>query len=682
MSGKVSVQYHGNIAVITIDNPPINAGSLGVRKGLLAAIEVVESDASIEAAVLIGSGSTFVAGSDLREFGMPLEFPQLPGVISAIERCTKPFVAALHGAALGGGFELALGCDARIASPGTKVGLPEVTLGIVPGAGGTQRLPRAVGIAKAIQMICSGERVGAEDAMALGLIDEVTSLDLKVEAIRLAGKMTGKRRLRDVEVPRGEVNEVECAVAAALRVGRSRPAVCAAIELVKFAERLPLDEALAREREKFQDLRLSYDAFALRHQFFSERQAVKPISADKLQVRTIDSVAVIGAGTMGSGIAICALKAGFSVTLLEQDEVALERGRARIDDYFAERVKTGKLAKSDANLLQDRLLATQDWNRLGTVDIVIEAVFEDLDVKRAVFRKIDQFARNGAILATNTSYLDIDDIAEVTERPQDVIGLHFFSPAHLMRLTEVVNGRHSAADAIETGVKIARKLGKLPVVSGNAFGFIGNRIYAAYRRQCEFMIEEGAYPEQVDSALTSFGFAMGPFAVADLSGLDIAWNMRKKLAPTRDPSARYVDIPDRLCELGRLGRKSGKGYYLYREGDTNPTPDTEVRRLIDLARVEKQVKVRKLSDGEIQRRALLSMVNEAALLLAERVARHATDVDVVLVNGYGFPRWEGGPIFWARERGEEMLKTDLDWLERVSGPGFVRGDARHLFGEH
>jgi 3-hydroxyacyl-CoA dehydrogenase len=679
MTARVHLERDGDVAVVVIDNPPVNAGSAEVRRGLLDAIEALARDEGIRAAVLIGAGNSFIAGSDLREFGQPLQEPQLPAVIAAIETCAKPVVAALHGAALGGGFELALGCDARVAAAATVVGLPEVTLGLIPGAGGTQRLPRLVGVPKAIELVCSGTRVPSAQALDLGLIDREAQGELRAAAVAHARSLVGtKARLRDRGVPPADAEAVEQAAAAALKVGKRRPAVRAAIEAVTSATYLPIDEGLARERAMFQELRISREAFALRHQFFAERDCARLPELAGVVPRAVQQVVVIGAGTMGSGIAIAALDAGFDVALLEQDAGALQRGTGRIREHYAGRVQAGKLMASVAAQCEARLQPTTDWTVLASADLVIEAVFEDLNVKQQVFARIDTLARPGAVLATNTSYLDLDAIAGATARARDVIGLHFFSPANVMRLLEVVRGAATAPDALATGLAVAKRLRKLPVVTGNAFGFIGNRIYAAYRRQCEFMIEEGAWPEQVDAALEAFGFAMGPFAVADLSGLDIAWRMRRAQAATRDPAARYVHIPDRLCEAGRLGRKSAAGYYLYDLGNRGRQSDPAVHALIERASADKGLKRRTLSDKEIQRRALLAMVNEVARLLAEGVARSASDVDVVLVNGFGFPRWEGGPVFWARERGAEALAKDIDWLAGLSGAGFERGDLRHV----
>ena len=671
----VGTEQLGDVLLIEINNPPINAGSLTVRQGLSAAIAQLQAQPELRAGVIIGGGTTFVAGSDLREFGQPLQDPQMPAVIARIEACSKPIVAALHGAALGGGLELALACDARIALAGTLLGLPEVTLGIIPGAGGTQRLPRRVGVARAIQMICSGERITADKALALRLVDEVVASDLQAHAMALAQRLAGRKcRIRDEQVPTEDATAIEQAEQAALRAGKRRPAVLAAIEAVKNAARLALDEGLAQERSVFQQLRVSTEAFALRHQFFAEREAAKLPAALRAAPRPVQTVAVIGAGTMGSSIAICALDAGLNVILLEQDEAALQRGQQRVAEHYQGRVAAGKVQAAVAAASEARLSPTTDWAQLGRADLVIEAVFEDMDVKQDVFRKIDAHARPDAVLATNTSYLDVDAIAGLTARPQDVLGLHFFSPANVMKLLEVVRGQQTAADVVATGMALGKKLKKLPVLCGNAFGFIGNRIYNAYRKQCEFMLEDGAWPEDVDKALTDFGFAMGPFAVADLSGLDIAWRMRKAQAATRDPRERYVAILDQLCEQGRLGRRSGAGYYSYPDGKQVKTTDAWVRGIIEQASRQRGITRRALDATEIQRRALLAMVNEAALLLAAGVASRASDIDVVLVQGYGFPRWEGGPVFWARQQDRAQLAQDLQRLAPESGHGFVVAD--------
>ena len=674
VTDKVGVERDGDVLVIVIDNPPINAGSLSVRRGVLESIAMLADDPALRAAVIIGRGTTFVAGSDLREFGKPLEEPQLPAVIRAIEQVRKPVVAALHGAALGGGFELALGCDARVAVRGALVGLPEVTLGMIPGAGGTQRLPRLVGVARAIQLVCSGERIAADKAFALGIVDAIANDDLRASAVRYAAGLTAKRRVRDLAVPADTAEAVDAAVTAALKAGRGRPNVRDAIQRVQAAAAEPIDEALARERTLFQQYRMGDDAAALRHLFFAEREASKAPEDASGEARPLRRSGVIGGGTMGAGIAICLAEAGLDVVLIERDATAVQACHTRLREHWAGRVRAGRCSTDQSAAFEARVAVGTDWQVLADVDIAIEAVFEDLAAKEDVFRRLDAVLRPGAILASNTSYLDLDAIASFTARPQDVVGLHFFSPAPVMKLLEVVRGAHTGDEALATALALARALKKQPVVARNAFGFIGNRIYDAYRRQCEFLLEEGALPHEVDAALEAFGFAMGPFSVADLSGLDIAWRMRQARAHLRDPKARYVAIADRLCEQGRLGKKTGAGWYRYPEGARRGVPDEAVQALIAEASAAKGIARRGVDADEIVRRALGAIVNEAARLVAEGVATRASDVDVAMVHGYGFPRWVGGPVQWARRRGSEALARDLDELAAQSGAGFVRGD--------
>jgi len=676
----VHVEARGDVCVITIDNPPINATSLAVRQGLMVAISDFKTNSDFQAAVIVGAGSTFVAGADIREFGKPMQEPILPEVIRAIEDCGKPVVAALHGAALGGGFELALACDARVADPKTVVGLPEVSLGIIPGAGGTQMLPRRVGVSRAIRMICGAQRISAKEAKSLNLLDEVVASDVLDAAVALARRMQGKKcRIRDEAVPAEGPALIQQAAEEAMRAGKRRPAVEAAMEAIKSAAVLSMDDGLADERAVFLQLRLSREAYALRHVFFAERDSAKLPAELSAKPIPVETVCVIGAGTMGTGIAISVLDAGMQVILLEQDAAALQRGQDRVVAHYRDRVAAQKMKADVAQAREACLHSTLDWADMAKADLVIEAVFEDLAVKQEVFRKIDQFARAGAVLATNTSYLDVDAIAQATSRPQDVLGLHFFSPANVMKLLEVVRGKDSRPDVLATGMALGKRLRKLPVLAGNHFGFIGNRIYNAYRNQCEFMLEDGAWPEDVDASLKQFGMAMGPFAVADLSGLDIAWRMRQAQAASRAPGVRYVDILDRLCEAGRLGRKTGAGYYTYVDGKQQATTDEAVRHIIEDASQRRGIQRQPLNSATIQRRALLTIVNEAARLMGEGVASRATDIDVVLVHGYGFPRWEGGPVFWARQQNREALTQEIKDLASQCGDGFVLADLSVLF---
>ena len=669
----VHTERVSDVLVIEIDNPPVNATSYDVRIGLIQAIDELENNSELAAGVLIGRGKTFVAGADIREFGASKSrMPMLAQVIDHLAQCSKPVVAAVHGVALGGGFELALGCDARIAKAGAIVGLPEVTLGILPAAGGTQRLSRVLGIARAIPLICGGERFSADQAKKWGLIDQVVTDDLRNQAIALAQSLQGKKRdLLDVAMPQDDAAELRSAEEKAMRRGKARPAVVAAIQSIKNAAALPRREGLEAERRYFQELRLSPDAFGLRHQFFAERESHKIPELEGISTRPVHTVVVVGAGTMGAGIAISALDAALNVILLERDQTALDRGLERIKAHYSQRVSAGKTTQERSEQALGRLTTTTDWAAIGNADLVIEAVFEELAVKQAVFKEIDKHARAGAVLATNTSYLDVDKIAQATSRPQDVIGLHFFSPANVMKLLEVVRGEASAPDVLATGMAFGKQMKKFPILCGNAFGFIGNRIYNVYRQQCEYMLEDGALPEEVDAALEAFGFSMGPFTVGDLAGLDIPWAMRKSQAATRDPRIRYVDVLEKLCELQRYGRKTGSGYYNYTDGKlVERVSDEAVREIVEQASTKRGITRRKLAPEEIQRRALLAMVNEAAWVMHERVAARASDIDVVLALGYGFPRWVGGPVHWARQNDRAQLVADLNEMAAQSGYGF------------
>jgi len=680
MTSKINIHNEADVMVITVNNPPINAGSTEVRKGLLAAIQLFQNDPKSSAAVVIGGGSTFIAGSDIKEFSEALAEPHLPSIIAAIENCPKPVVCALHGAALGGGFELALGCDGRIALEGTMMGLPEVTLGIIPGAGGTQRLPRLIGLEKSIELICGGTRISGSEALKLGILNKLVNHDLQTQAIIFARSLLGqKARIRDLDPPHAEVASVLMASQKALKAGKNRPNIYKAIEMISNVMTKPIDEGLAIEREAFQNLRLSTEAKALRHQFFAERKLFKALSSGDTAPKVIEKIAIIGAGTMGSGIAIACLTAGYAVLLIDQNEVALKNGTQKVKDFYESRVQSGKMAIDKAALILKSFTYSMQWRDIAAADLIVEAVFEDIEVKYAVFQKIEAHANPSALLASNTSYLDIDAIAAKISNPARIFGLHFFSPAQVMKLIEIIRCKFSSPITIASGLQFAKRLGKMPVISTNSFGFIGNRIYAAYRRQCEFMLEEGAYPKQIDQALEDYGFAMGPFAVADLSGLDIAWAMRQSLAATRNPEHRYVSIPDTLCLVGRLGRKAGAGYYQYRAGEKLGTVDPVVNSIIDAASAAKGITRREFTPQEIVKRVLLAMMNEIAHLASEKIVGDVTDCDIALVNGYGFPRWCGGPVFIANEMGSEKLNFELQELANLSGPGFVIANTGALF---
>lgn len=671
MGGPVHLRMDGDVAVIVIDNPPVNAGSLSVRQGLLARLHEV-AHGKARAAVIIGAGKTFVAGSDIREFGAPLEDPQLPAVIAAIEALEIPVVAAIHGAALGGGFELALGCDARVATRGAVVGLPEVKLGMVPGAGGTQRLVRLLDIARAIELVCGGRRVPGPEALELGLVDAIAEGDLLTAAIAHAKTLGGfKRRLSETPVKAASATTIDAAADKAIRRGRQRPNVLAAIDLLRSADTAPFQTMLDRERAVFQELRVGEDAAALRHLFFAERQAGRVDGLGDFVPGPVRRVGVVGAGTMGAGIAVCLLNSGLAVRLVEQDEPALAKGMERVEQTLAADVASGRLDPKESASRRAALGGSVELTDLGDCDVIIEAAFEDLAVKQNLFARLDAVARPDAILATNTSYLDIAAIARATGRPASVLGLHFFSPANVMKLLEVVRTPLTSDEVLVTGLKLARQMGKIAIVSGLGEGFVGNRIFSAYRQQCEFMVDEGAAPEEVDAALVEFGFAMGPFAVADLSGLDIAWRTRQRLSATRDPRQRYVTIADRLCEAGRLGRKAGAGWYRY---------DEQGRRIVDpavAAIINASASVRPprtFDAAEIQKRALAAMVNEAQLVVQDGVAQRPGDVDVALVHGYGFPAWEGGPLYWHSRQDPGEYAKALGQVEAATGHGFRRAD--------
>ena len=642
----VSIAHEGDVALVTIDNPPVNALSQAVRQGLLDVIRELAADSRVAAIVVTGAGRDFIAGTDLKEMALPPIEPSLPDVLAAMESCAKPIVAALHGAVLGGGYELALACDLRIAALGASVGFPETRLGIIPGAGGTQRLPRLVGVAKAIELIAQAKILKAEEALALGLIDRIAEKDLSGTAIR-AARAARKRRSSEMKVPVSDPGTIETVVTAARKRAKGQPAIEVAVEMVRLSAELPFGEAIGRERAAFLRLRASEEAKALRHLFFAEREALKVSGLADARPREIKRVAVIGAGTMGSGIAVAFADAGFPVKVIERDKAAVGAGADRVHAIYDRQVDGKRLGAEAARERLERIAVTDDFSFVRESDLVIEAVFEDLQVKTDLFRKLDDLAPSGAILATNTSYLDVDAIAAATRRPETVLGLHFFSPANVMRLLEIVRGKRTAPDVLATGLELARRIGKLPVVAGVCDGFIGNRIFALYRREAEYLALEGASPAAIDRAIENYGFAMGPFAVSDLAGLDIAWAMRKRRAATRDPDERYVEVADRLCELGRLGRKSSRGWYLYSERSRRRVPDPEVEAMFAAERAAKGVQARKISDDEIVRRLLAAIVNEGEKVVAAGIAQRPSDIDLVFVHGYGFPPTRGGPMFAA-----------------------------------
>jgi 3-hydroxyacyl-CoA dehydrogenase len=649
-------------------------------------LKTAEADPRLVAVVISGLAKVFTSDHDF--FGAEDDIridDVLRETLSQIEAFGKPVVAAIQDQVLDRGLELALACHARVADAAAMVGFEGIKFGLVPGNGGTQRLPRLIGIELAYDLIQEGRPSTAHRLRESGLFDLVVTAHVQEAAQGLAYDMAGRlaageklRRTGDLMIdPDMAVAVLEAKKGKLNSRQRQQAALMALPELMLYAAQ-PFEKGCRQERALYQALASGTQARALRHQFKAERAAVEMPEELRVAPRKIDTVAVIGAGTMGAGIAIAALDGGVEVILVEQTEEALARGVERISTHYEARTSAGKMSPAAAKAMQSRLLPTTEWHLIARADLVVEAVFEDIEVKRQVFARLDSVARPGAVLATNTSYLDIDQIARATSRPEDVVGLHFFSPANVMKLLEVVRTESATADVLATAMAFGRTLKKVPVLCGNAFGFIGNRIYNAYRKQCEFMLEDGAWPEQIDQALTEMGFAMGPFAVADMSGLDIAWRMRQAQAATRDPRERYVDILDKLCEQGRLGRKTGAGYYTYVDGNRGRESDEVVRAVIAAARARHGQVTMPLDANAIQRRALLAMLNEAALLLAEGVAARPSDIDVVLVQGYGFPRWLGGPVFWARQQARKSLDEELDKLIEQSGYGAVRASREML----
>lgn len=646
-SQTVSGRLQNGVLLVVIDNPPVNAASADMRAGLLAAIRHADEDGHIRAVVVTGAGRVFVGGADIREFGQPPAEPPLPKLVETIEASTKPVVAAINGAALGGGLEIALACHHRIAAEAAKVGLPEVKLGVVPGAGGTQRLPRLSGLARAAELIASGRIVAASQALSLGIVDQVVAGDPTQQALALAPQLAAAplRRTGALTVGSEEEAAIDKAVARILARARGQEAPAEAVRLVRLAGLRPLAEGLAEERATFLRLRDSDQAKALRHVFFAERAAAKVRGLEGIEPQPVETVGVVGCGLMGSGIAVSALNAGFQVIVVEQSQEAAARGHERIEAMVERAVKSGRIDEAGRKQRLQRLTVSHALADLAMADVVIEAVFDDLAVKSALFAKLDGIVRPDTVLATNTSYLDPDAIAAATNRPERVCGLHFFSPAHVMRLVEVVRCEKTAPQVLATGMALARQLGKLPIVCGVCEGFIGNRIFSAYRREAEFLVEDGAWPQEIDAAMEEFGFAMGPFAVFDLAGLEIAWARRKRQAAGRDPAERYVEIADRLCEMGRFGQKTGSGWYAYPDGVR--TVDPEVTALIEACRKAKGIAARKIPKDEIVTRLLAAMAEEGRAVLAEGIAERAGDIDLVMIHGYGFPAHRGGPLFAA-----------------------------------
>jgi 3-hydroxyacyl-CoA dehydrogenase len=655
-------KVHGEVAVITMNNPPVNGLGHATRLGLASGLERAQADASVKAIVITGAGKSFSGGADINEFGTPkaLAEPNLHSVILAVENSIKPVVAAIHSIAMGGGLELALGCHYRIAAPGTKVALPEVKLGILPGAGGTQRLPRVMGVETALNMIVSGEAVNSEllatqpGQKLFDLMAKSTESVLE-EAIAFARSVADTRPLPLVrnlpcKHPQGDAY-FQFARNMVKGMAKNLPAPAKCVDAVEAATQKKFDEGMAVERTLFVNLILTPESRALRHIFMAERATSKipDVPADTPQ-REIKSVAVIGAGTMGGGISMNFLNAGIPVKILEMKQEALDRGIATMRKNYESQVKRGKLKADKYEARMALLSTTLDYNDLKSADLVIEAVFEEMDVKQKVFEKLDQVMKPGAILASNTSTLDVNKIASFTKRPQDVIGMHFFSPANVMKLLEVIRGAKTGKDVLATVMSLAKKIKKTAVVSGVCDGFIGNRMIEQYSRQAGFLLDEGATPQQVDKAIERFGFAMGPFRMGDLAGNDIGWAIRKRRA-VEHPNMLYSRTADKLCELGRFGQKTGAGWYDYQPGKRDAIPSALVEKMVEDHRKELGVTPRKIADEEIVQRLVFALVNEGARILEDGIASKAGDIDMVYLTGYGFPLHRGGPMLYADQVG-------------------------------
>ena len=674
MSNKLlAVKITGDVAVVRFDNPPVNSFGLDLRREVSSAIAQAEADPAVAAVILTGSGKGFSGGADIREFGTPAAYaePNLQTLLRAIEECSKPVIAAIEGICMGGGFEMALACHYRVVVASARFALPEVKLGLLPGAGGTQRLPRIIGVEAALNMIVSGATVSAETLRSTALFDVFADGDLSTSALQFARRVVsehrGPKRVRDLEIrmPNAEAY-LQFARNTIRTVAGPYPAPLACVEAIAAAVQEPFDAGMKRERELFASMMLTPESAALRHVFQAERAAlhIRDVPQDTAP-RAIDKVGVIGAGTMGGGITMACIDAGLPVVLLETSQDALDRGLATIRRNYQGMLRKGKL---DAAGLEKRLALitpTLQYEPLHDADLVIEAVFESMDVKQQVFEKLDGIAKHGAILATNTSALNLDVIARYTRRPQDVIGLHFFSPANLMRLLEVVRGANTAKDVLATAMALAKKLGKVAVISGVCDGFIGNRMVARYAQAAQDLLMAGALPQQIDAAMQKFGMAMGPFRVGDLAGLDIGWAVRKRLAAER-PGLLGSNVEDVLCEAGRFGQKTGMGWYRYEAGSRTAIPDPEVTAIIERYRAQEGFTPRRLSDDEIVERCIYALVNEGARIVEEGIAQRSSDVDLVYLNGYGFPAYRGGPMFYADQRGlAEVARS----LRRIASAG-------------
>jgi 3-hydroxyacyl-CoA dehydrogenase len=669
---SVDLETRGRVAVLTVDNPPVNALSQHVRKGLHDGIRQAIADGAVQAIVIACAGRTFIAGADITEFGKPPAEPSLHSVLDLIEGSAKPVVAAIHGTALGGGLEVTLACHYRVGAKAARFGLPEVKLGILPGAGGTQRLPRVVGVEKGLSMMVSGDPIGADEALKAGLIDAIVDGDLAAAGVTFAEKVLDEKRplrkIRDLDdklaAVRGKPEVFASFRKSIARQTRGFRAPENIVKAVEAAVSLPFDQGLKRERELFVELLNSSESKAQRYFFFAEREAAKipDVPADT-PTREIKKAAVIGAGTMGGGIAMNFANAGIPVTVIEMAQEALDRGLGIVRKNYEATAARGRLTVADVEKRMGLITGTTDFKAAADADMVVEAVFEEMPVKKEVFAKLDAICKPDAVLATNTSTLDVDEIASATKRPESVIGTHFFSPANVMRLLENVRGQKSSKTTVATAMTVGRRIGKVPVLVGVCYGFVGNRMLHQRGLQAEKLILEGAAPHQVDRVLTEFGFPMGPFAMSDLAGLDVGWRIRKG-------RGAKAPVADRICELGRFGQKTGAGYFKYEKGDRTPVPDLEVEKIIVDVATSMGITRRAISDEEILQRLLYPMVNEGAKILDEKIAIRASDIDVIWVYGYGWPVYRGGPMFWADSIGLRALRDRLLEFKKQSGDAF------------
>jgi 3-hydroxyacyl-CoA dehydrogenase len=672
MSAATQYAVRDGVAVITLDNPPVNGLSNPLRAAIMQNLKAADADPAVKALVITGSAKAFCGGADIREFNAPRLKPDLPEINDQQDAMRKPLVAAIGGFALGGGLELALACHYRVAAPKAQLGLPEVKLGILPGSGGTQRLPRVIPMAEALRMMTTGTPISAERAREMGLVDEIAAGDLLEAAIRFASDKVGKPlpRIRDRKAnlddePGPFFARVREQVA---KESKGYPAPLLIVECAEAAATRPFDEGRRLERANFDKLVSGPESKALRHMFFAERQTAKiPDVPEDTPVRNVESAAVVGAGTMGGGIAMSFANAGIPVTMVDMTREAVEKGLQKIRENYGATVSKGRLTQPEMDKRMSLIRGSASLHDVANADIVIEAVFERMDVKQELFRKLDAVAKQGAILATNTSTLDVDQIAAATRRAPDVVGTHFFSPANVMRLLEVVRGKRTANDVLATTMKLGKRLKKVPVVSGVCDGFIGNRMLEKYTQQAYFLIDEGATPQQVDRALQNWGLAMGPFAMYDMAGNDIGWEIRKRRYKER-PDFVYSRIPDRVCELGRFGQKTGKGFYRYERGSRKPIPDPEVQEIIEKYRSEIGVRPREIADEEIVERCIYALANEGARILEEGIALRASDIDMVYLTGYGFPPYRGGPMFYADSVGlQKVLDSILGFQKGYQG---------------